>query len=440
MIDIRCVHRLDAGTQRASINALNLASARPDPFSTFEFYEHCLRYKALFSDRDDVQLWLLLAFLDGEMVGYLALKRSQRRVLGWKASRIDWLTAHIADQPHPVTRPGFEEAVSAAACAHLLARRQDWSLLEFQQQTASSPLLASMRTASSAGLRFRQWANLPTATIPVQFESIAGYFAMLSKKFRSNVSRQMRSLMSAGRLEMLSGSDPDTLPLLFDLYREIERHSWKAHTAEAFDGDHHWIDYYRCLMQREQPMNLSIHLLLLDGFPVAGLINGAYAQGLYALHIVYDERLTRLAPGSAMLLMGIRAAIDGGYSQFDLLWGYGYYKSRWLAQMQETQSLQLYRSGGAYFWQRLLGDLARRWRPALPDEETLLFNPARRETQHPDLPSAADDPRQRALIMAMVDRAKAGRCEFLDAARLSAALPFPTSRTADALCAVADGS
>ena len=45
---------------------------------------------------------------------------------------------------------------------------------------------------------------------------------------------------------------------------------------------------------------------------------------------------------------------------FNLLWGFGYYKTRWLAEMSETQSLQIYRIGTPFFWRRVLGDLDKR--------------------------------------------------------------------------------
>ena len=69
MIAVRCFHRLsEADSYRAPINALNLASARPDPFSTFEFYEHCLRNAAAFPESGGLRLWLLLSFNGDDLV------------------------------------------------------------------------------------------------------------------------------------------------------------------------------------------------------------------------------------------------------------------------------------------------------------------------------------------------------------------------------------
>ncbi|HUG73480.1 MAG TPA: hypothetical protein VMK82_08670, partial [Steroidobacteraceae bacterium] len=201
MIEVRCLHDLaQAEPWREAINALNLASPRPDPFSTFEFYRNHLRNAELFA-KGRFQLWLLLAFDGAELVGYLALKRSTHRVLGLRAARLDMLT-EVADRPHLVARNGQEAAVSAALYAYLLSRKKEWSLLEFQQQDERSPLQPPPALAASVAYRVTRWPTLANATIPLDWDSLAGYFGALSSKARSNVSRQMRTLLATGEAQL----------------------------------------------------------------------------------------------------------------------------------------------------------------------------------------------------------------------------------------------
>lgn len=430
MIVVHCFHRLaSAAAWREAINELNLASDRPDPFSSYEFYDHTLRQPELFPP--GARLWLLLACDgDGELRGCLPLRLHEEQVLGRRARRLDLLTAHVSDRPRLVVRPGDEQPVSAAIYEYLLSRRDEWSLLEFQQQDASTALLPP--SALARFCRHRQWPNQANGNIAIRWESLACYFGALSKKFRSNVSRQMRLLLAAGEVELLASSDPDTTPALFELYCSIESHSWKARTSAGFGNDQHLSGYYAGLMTAGQPMQLGIQVLLLDGLPIAGLICGGFATNLYALHIVYDDRLARLAPGSAILFLGVRAAITGGYGCFSLLWGYGYYKSRWLAEMSETRSLQIYRLGSAHFLRRQLGDLNRRWRRSAAIETATLSNPARDEVDKPEatlldhasIDFASAEERQRHA--ALVRQVRAGRGEFLGASQLAALMPFET--------------
>jgi CelD/BcsL family acetyltransferase involved in cellulose biosynthesis len=438
VIMIRCVHDLaEAEPLREAINALNLAAARPDPFSTFEFYRNHLRNTALFAPGRQ-QLWLLLAFQDGELIGYLALKQVTHRVLGLRARKLDFLTGDTADRPHLVTRPEAAAAVGAAVYAYLLSRRREWSLLEFQQQDPMSELQPPAQAVSGA-CRCRQWPTLPNGTIALQWDSIAAYFAALSKKARSNVSRQMRSLLAAGEVQLLTSSDPQSTAALFELYRAIEPHSWKVHGGGAIGSDRQSLDYYTGLLAPGQPMQVWIQVLLLDGQPIAGLITGAFGHDLHALHIVYDERVARLAPGSAILLMGVRLAIGRGCRAFNLLRGFGYYKTRWLAQMSETCSVQVYRIGTPFHWRRVLGDLRRRWfgrwSGAAAAADAALFNPARREAEPggAECPGAAGAPEigaaERARYSELIAQARRGPGEFLSAAQLAAVLPFETARS-----------
>lgn len=430
MIDVRCCHDLaEAEPWRDAINGLNLASARPDPFSTFEYYRHFLGHAARFPVGEGLRLWLLLAFEGDRLVGYLALKQRAQRVLGVQATKLDLLTAFVADRPHLVCANGIEKAIRAALYDYLLSRKREWSLLEFQQQDAASALLPVPDTWDCQA---QEWPNQATGTVAVRWTSIAGYVADLSKRTRSNVNRQMRSLLAAGDVNMLSSSDPQTIQALFELYRSIEPRSWKSRAVVDIGRDLPSVAYIAGLMDAAQPMRITIQLLLLDGVPIAGLISGTFQKGLYALHIVYDERLSRLSPGSAVLLMGMRLAIEGRYEFFNLLWGFGYYKARWLAQMSGTRSLQIYRVGTPFFRRRALGDLLRCLHPE-QGSVSALFNPARREVALPPtaelqpIPMPLASPQERERYGVLVARVRGGDGEFLSSRQLASAVSFPAA-------------
>ena len=450
MITVRCLHDwADAAPYRDAINQLNLASARPDPFSSFEFYSHYLQHLSTTAAADSPRLWLLLAFDGVRLMGYMALKQSTQRVLGQLCVKLDWLTAHHADRPHVVALIEHEEALAAEFYRYLIAQRRRWSLLEFQQQDDDSPLLPLqplplMGALARRLLSARCWPNMANGTIALGWSTLADYYAELSQKVRSNISRQMRKLMSAGRVQLLGSDDPQLTPLLFSLYRNVEAHSWKQEASATLDRDGDAAGYYAGLMQGGQPMKLRIQLLLLDGLPVAGLICGEFNQASYALQIVYDARLGALAPGSAMLLFGVESAIERGCRVFNLLWGFGYYKQRWLARMTPTQSLQIYRVGTPFWWRRVLGDLRRQYRGVDVVDPTIRRNPARDGLSRGELPPVlvpgldveADatlaerlaDAAERARIAALVARFRLGGGECRSAADIAQRLPFKIER------------
>ena len=181
MIEVRCLHTLDEAVAfRDAIDTLNLASPRPDPFSCFAYYENHQAVAQRFSrGPEPATLWLLLAFRDGELIGYLALKRTFRKLLGVLLAKLDLLTAHIADRPHLVARAEHQADVTAAFYGYLLSRSEDWSLLELQQQDACSPLQQTPPEASRGLFRRSDWPNMANGTITLCWPSCAHYFAAL---------------------------------------------------------------------------------------------------------------------------------------------------------------------------------------------------------------------------------------------------------------------
>lgn len=433
---VQCYESLEAAAfLRAHVNALNMASSRPDPFSTFEFFENYLKHNEDHPRGRGMRLWFLAAFDKNGLAGYLALKQVPHKVMGVWTYKIDFLATHNTDRPQVVARPEQARAVGEAFYAYLLERR-DWSFLEFRQQDSASVLFPPP-PVHLKGCRVCEWPSLENGTIPVSWDSLNGYFKSFSKKFRSNTGRQVRSLLAAGNLEYIGSSDPRSTGALFELYRCIEPRSWKARAGVGIGRHPQWVDYYQGLLDRYQPMRVSVHVLMLDGVPIAGLITGAFQNGLYALHIVYDDSLSRLGPGSAILLMGMRQAIDGGYAFFNLLSGFGYYKLRWQARMTPARHVQIYRIGTPFYWRRLLGDLRRGLLRTSAPRQSWLFNPLRREVLEQDPESeigVVSKPRlaasEQERIQRLVAQARHGRSEYISGAQWAAILPFSTQRPA----------
>jgi hypothetical protein len=442
-VKIRCLHSLaEIAALRPKINALNLASLRPDPFSTFEFYENLLRRGPSPPGGTRSRVWFLVAFIERELIGYLALEEVSETVLWRRRTRLGFLVAHDADRPHVVAKTEHVGIATEMFYEYLRERRHEWDLLELQQQDATSTLYPLPPGVHLKGCWVRCWPNFDNGTIRVRWTTLQEYFDALAPKFRSNFLRQMRKLFASGDLELLTSADPACTPALLELYCSIEKRSWKAQTDLTVSGSRERLDYFRALLDADQPMQAVIQILMLDGVPVAGMISGAFAgpadKGLYALHIVFDEHLSSAAPGSLSLLMGMRYAIEGRFAFLNLLSGFGYYKTRWLADMTATRAAQIYRIGSLFFWRRLLGD-AWRWssmrlhpalRGLLPaarshDMESTPREPTATESTRRTQPITAAE---RALFATLLAEAQRGKHEWLSAQELVAAMPLAARR------------
>jgi len=430
-LTVRCLHQpADLLGLRDAINALNQVCEPADPFSTCEFYRNFLE-RGLVLPQSELQLWFLAAFRGSELVGYLALKRVARSVLGLRTHGLEFLVGHEVDRPHLVARPEHLVPVGRVLFEYLMQHRAQWSWLELQGQTAGSALDPTRLGLRLPGCMTREFPNWDNCTIALRWRSVQHYVQALSKNMRGELRRRLRRLTELGNLELLASSDPLATPALFDLYCGIEQHSWKSQTEVAIGGAVR-AEYIRGLLDIQQPMRILIQILLLDGVPIAGLICGAFtASGtttLYALHLAYDSRLAAASPGSAVLLMGVRHAIEQGCARMNLLAGFTYYKTRWLAQTTPTHSIQVYRRWTLLWWRRVMGDLWRRVRR--PTRAEVSFNPLRQA--HPGAPSDAASgatangdgleisAAERRRVAAKIAEAHLGACTTLTAAEIVA--------------------
>lgn len=432
---MHCFDSFEAAAHlRDGINALNRVASRPDPFSTFEFLQNYFRHDERDNDGNSPRLWLLTAFDGSGLLGYLPLKLVVRHILWMRTPTLGFLVSDGNDRPHVVATPENLPQVTQAFWDYLFRRGWDWTLFELQQQDEASSLWPPPGTLDLSRYWMRTWPNLENSTIQVRWETLSEYFAALSKKFRSNLRRNMRGLFTAGHVSLLASSDPATTPALVELFRSIEANSWKLQ-ARVNTGSHPGkVRRYKGLLDPAQPMQISLQILMLDELPIAGLITGAFMKGLYALDIVYDRRLSHLAPGTMMLMMGMHQAIKGRYESFNLLSGSAYYKVRWLAFVTRTQMAQVYRVGRLPFWSRLVGDAIRWTRSAALDGKSVRFNPSRQEVDEREgakptgVAAVGISVAERARIDALIAAARKGKIETLSSTSLASLMPFLTLR------------
>ena len=382
MLEVHCAASLAAlAAEREQLDELNRSSRLPDPFSTFEFYQTVFAHDEFYRHGIETELWFLTMREDGKIIGYLPLRRVRERVLGLPGARLEFFATHDNDRPHLVARPADEERCVAAVLAYLKSRQREWSFLELRQQPGDSPL-SEARGFLAPRYLVRRFPDLDNGTIPIRWPALRDWFASLSHKMRSNTGRQFRSLAALGRLEHLGSADPAATPLLFEMYRTLEPRSWKAGADATISRSPQRLEFFRRQLDARAPMRIRIDLLLLDGVPIAGLICGAFEQRLYALHIVFDDAFAKVGPGSAVLLLGMREAIEGKYLCFNLLSGFSYYKTRWQAEMIPTQSLQIAQVPGPRFLRAMLGLAVRALVPPKPPAAD--HNPTRREAAAPE--------------------------------------------------------
>jgi GT2 family glycosyltransferase len=403
--------------------ALNLASRRPCPFSTPEFLSLTLEHDEFAAPGDE--LLFLLAYAGGRMVGYLPLRKTIRRALGIPYRRIESFSLGYRDRPYSVARAEDEAACAAAFYRHLREQERGWSMLELTSQDAASAFHAIV-DAPGRGYWARRFESDPNTTIPLPFVTLADYFKSLDGDFRHTVSRCCRKLLTAGRVEVVSSSDPAARGALLDLYLDIETRSWKASVGAGIARHPERLAFFRALCA--SPLTTLFLIILLDGVPIAGLAAIEFEGTWHGLETAYDSAYSALAPGYLLHLVVLGETIARGQRALNLLHAYAYYKKSWNGVVTDTAAVQVYRVLSVPYLKARAGDLKRL--RARGGEGEKQFNPARRAAGEQG--SAKDGPRPprdeaarfAAAALARLARASSG-VRSLSGDALVATLPFP---------------
>jgi CelD/BcsL family acetyltransferase involved in cellulose biosynthesis len=88
---------------------------------------------------------------------------------------------------------------------------------------------------------------------------------------------------------------------------------------------------------------LRLHLLELDGRPIAGDLACSFAGGSFLLKTGFDERYARLSPGLLLRAEALRAAIVEGSSSYDFLGEPDDWKLSWTSDARPRTVVNAYR-------------------------------------------------------------------------------------------------
>lgn len=422
-----CLRSLDAAAPlEAELDALNLASRRPSPYNT-------LRYLRVFEQHDDLERStyeiLFLVARDGDrLVGYLPMRRRREKVGPLAYRRVESMCTHTTDRPQVVARPEDEAACAQAFRLHLLKTERGFSLLEFRQQDEHSPLLSPPGFHDGVWVRhFPSWTN-STIDLPADFES---WWRARKAKFRAGVLNHSRRLIDEGDAEYVSCHDPRATLRLLDVFFAAEANSWKARSKIAVYQKANRMALYRAMCDPAVGCAPSVHLLLSKGLVIAALFALEHAGVTHWQEFTYVEAADSIGPGSPLMTLALREAIERGLEQVNFGLGLDYYKERWGAVVTPTWLVQHFRPGAVPFWKAFAGDLRRRIKPGPVAQVFADFNVEKTSVEKSTKPGDGD-PRGGVEVLPLLAQLEA---EGIAVARLAGAalveaIPFQTKKEA----------
>ena len=317
---------------RPEWNSLLRASGSASPFLTWEWLHTWWRHL-----RDASALRMLAVRAGTELVA-IAPFRTMRGTANLPC--LDMLGTGDAgsDYLDVIVRRGWEAEALAAMEQFVQSERTALRLTHLGPSAMAGHLAA--RLAEDG------WTQTTTAGGTCPYIPLAGhtwdsYLATLGASHRANVRRRLRALeqtfpVSFARVTTES-ERREALPVLMRYHdRRFDARGTAFATAplRAFHDE---------LTKRALDRGwLRMYVLRLDGAIAAVMYGFLYDRTFYFYQHGFDDRYQQHSIGLVLMALTIRAAIDEGAAEFDMLWGVEPYKFLWARDRRELRNIHLF--------------------------------------------------------------------------------------------------
>jgi CelD/BcsL family acetyltransferase involved in cellulose biosynthesis len=252
--------------------------------------------------------------------------------------------ANLADHLHPVARGGAEEVEVAAVAGRKLGAEIDrWNaiVLNNVDLDAGWPrAMASAAHVSLASISSRQ-TQMPYIRLPESWEA---YLAGRSRNLRSQLKRKLRRLERGHEVRFRRTADVHELDRDLKTFFRLHDARWdprggsssKTERARAF---HH--DFSAAALKLGW---LRLWFMEVDGEPVAAWY-GWCLGSRYSYYLAgFSPRWSRASVGLLLLAHTVRAAIEEGAAEYDMLLGEERYKQRFANASRPVETVFLARA------------------------------------------------------------------------------------------------
>jgi CelD/BcsL family acetyltransferase involved in cellulose biosynthesis len=180
------------------------------------------------------------------------------------------------------------------------------------------------------------------------------YLTSVGSAHRANVRRRLRALESSFDATFALVHSEQERQHALERLIEFSTHRWETRGGTTAFPDPAMIAFHHAVTKQAMAEGwLRLYTLTLDGVVAAVMYGFALDNRFYFYQHGFDASYARHSLGIVLMAMTIRAAIDGGMREFDMLYGHESYKALWAHQQRTLSRIQL-------FPPRITGALLRR--------------------------------------------------------------------------------
>jgi CelD/BcsL family acetyltransferase involved in cellulose biosynthesis len=183
---------------------------------------------------------------------------------------------------------------------------------------------------------FSPWLALPTSWEEM-IESV-------SRKLRAEIKHRRRMLEREGPVTFRTVSGGSTLAEDLERFLKLEASGWKGRSGTSILGNSSaeslYLGFARAAAERGW---LRLHLLELNGVPIAIDYSCAFGGRGVFIKAGFDEAYRRMSPGTLLLAETLRRCIEEGLHSCDFLGETEHYKRRWTSEVHPREQIWAYR-------------------------------------------------------------------------------------------------
>ena len=186
-------------------------------------------------------------------------------------------------------------------------------------------------------------AKTPTHTcpfIPLDGRTWTSYHASLGRAHRANTRRKLeQALARGGRLQLARTADERRQA--FAILLALHGRRWGDRSEAFYSGA--LVDFHEEITALALERGwLRLSVLRLSDTAMAAVYSFRYGTTVYYYQAGFDPAYAKQSPGLVALGLSIKAALEEGAREYDLLHGDEHYKQLWTRQGRRLSRLELY--------------------------------------------------------------------------------------------------
>lgn len=293
------------------------------------------------------KIHIIVVRLDGLLIALapLALRpASLKRRMPWRVLEFLASGSVGSDYLSLLIRPGHEQTAMREIMRCLNKAGRVLELVRVKQ--SSAPMTELSRQLQESG-----WAFFGLTTNYCPYSILSGhtwdsYLKSLHASHRKNMDKMMRRLHKDFEVSLHIAATEAERQWAMDVFVRLHLRRWSEKGGSTALNSKELIDFHRAFSAISLKQGwLKLYTLVLDGVPAASLYVFKYQGVYYHYQSAFDPAFGKYSPGTVMLWLAIKDAIEDGALEFDFLHDDEPYKYVWARQERELVRLELYPPG-----------------------------------------------------------------------------------------------